>query len=127
MWLLKSSIGRKLIMSLSGLFLMLFLLMHMCMNLTSIISAEVYNAVCDFMGTNPFIQVMVPVLAAGFVVHIIYATILTLQNMKARGTDKYASSNKTDVKWASKNMFVLGLIVLGFLGLHLTHFWVKMQ
>jgi len=127
MWLLKSSIGRKLIMSLSGLFLLLFLLIHMCMNLTSVFSAEVYNAVCDFMGTNPVIQVMVPVLAAGFVVHIAYALMLTLQNRKARGADKYASSNKSDVKWASKNMFVLGLLILGFLGLHLTHFWVKMQ
>ncbi|MCD7972469.1 MAG: succinate dehydrogenase cytochrome b subunit [Candidatus Azobacteroides sp.] len=127
MWLLKSSIGRKLIMSISGLFLVVFLLVHMSINLVSVFSEELYNELCHFMGTNPIIQVMVPILAAGFVVHIIYAIILTLQNRKARGDSKYASSNKSDVTWASKNMFVLGIIVLGILGIHLAHFWAKMQ
>ncbi|MCL1942772.1 MAG: succinate dehydrogenase cytochrome b subunit [Candidatus Azobacteroides sp.] len=127
MWLLQSSIGKKLIMSISGLFLLVFLLLHMSVNFVSIISGEAYNEACHFMGTNIFVQIMVPVLAAGFVIHIIYACVLTLQNQKARGSDKYASSSKTKVPWASKNMFVLGIIVLGFLGMHLMHFWTKMQ
>jgi succinate dehydrogenase / fumarate reductase cytochrome b subunit len=53
---------------------------------------------------------------------------LTLQNMKARGPVGYASGKKSETtSWASKNMFVLGVIVLGFIGLHLVHFWAKMQ
>ena len=127
MWLLNSSIGRKLIMSISGLFLIVFLTVHMVMNLVAVFSLDGYDAVCHFMGTNPVIQLMVPVLAAGFIVHIIYAGMLTLQNQKARGNDKYASASKTQVSWASKNMFVLGVIVLGVLVFHLTHFWAKMQ
>lgn len=127
MWLLNSSIGKKLIMSISGLFLIVFLTVHMVMNLVAVFSLEGYDAVCEFMGTNPIIQLMVPVLAAGFIVHIIYAGMLTLQNQKARGNDKYATSSKTQVNWASKNMFVLGIIVLGVLCFHLTHFWAKMQ
>ena len=127
MWLLNSSIGRKLIMSISGLFLIVFLTVHMVMNLVAVFSLDGYDAVCHFMGTNPVIQLMVPVLAAGFIVHIIYAGMLTLQNQKARGNDKYASASKTQVSWASKNMFVLGAIVLGVLVFHLTHFWAKMQ
>lgn len=133
MFIFNSSIGRKLIMSLSGLFLITFLLVHLGANLTLLAGAgatpeeTVYNQVCEFMDTNPVIKVMVPVLALGFIIHICYAFWLTLQNMKARGRDHYASSNKTAISWASKNMLVLGVIVLGFLVLHLSHFWAKMQ
>ena len=76
----------------------------------------------------PLIKIMVPVLAAGFVIHIIYAGYLTITNLKARGNERYAVSHtgKSD-SWAAKNMFVLGIIVLGFLAFHLTHFWAKMQ
>jgi succinate dehydrogenase / fumarate reductase cytochrome b subunit len=123
-----SSIGKKLIMSLSGLFLMVFLVVHLGANLVTLFGAEAYNAVCHFMDTNILVQVMVPVLALGFVVHIIYAAYLTLTNRQARGHSRYAVSNKARASsWASRNMFVLGLIVLGFLGLHLYHFWAKMQ
>ena len=127
MWLLHSSIGRKVIMSVTGLFLIFFLLFHASMNLVAVFSASGYNAVCDFLGTNPIVQFMVPVLALGFIIHIIYAAWLTLQNRRARGTDRYAVTGRSDVSWASKNMFILGVIVLGLLGWHLTHFWAKMQ
>jgi succinate dehydrogenase / fumarate reductase cytochrome b subunit len=71
---------------------------------------------------------MVPVLAAGFVFHIIYAFVLNYMNYKARGTQRYAVANKAQTDdWASKNMLVLGIIVLGVLAFHLTHFWAKMQ
>jgi succinate dehydrogenase / fumarate reductase cytochrome b subunit len=114
-------------MSLSGLFLVLFLLLHVSINLTALFSREAYEAACDFMDTNIFIQVMVPVLALGFGIHILYSLIITVRNQKARPV-KYLASNKTEASsWASKNMFVLGLIVFGFLALHLTHFWAKMQ
>ena len=80
------------------------------------------------MDTNPFIQVMTPVLALGFFIHIMYAIYLTWNNRKARGTQTYAVSNKTKASsWAARNMFVLGLVVAGCLTLHLTHFWAKMQ
>jgi len=80
-----SSIGKKLLMSLSGLFLMLFLVLHAGINLLLLSGAEAYNAACRFMDTNPFIQVMTPILALGFFIHIIYAIYLTWNNWKARG------------------------------------------
>ena len=122
-----SSIGKKLIMSITGLFLILFLFIHAFVNGLSLISDEAFQAGCDFMSL-PIITVMVPILAAGFIIHIIYALILTLQNRKARGVERYAVSNKAQADdWASKNMFVLGVVVLGLLAFHLTHFWAKMQ
>lgn len=126
-WLLNSSIGRKFIMALSGCALILFLLFHMSMNLVLVFSTEAYDMICDFLGTNWYAIVASIGLAALFIVHILYATMLTLQNKKARGNDKYASSNLTDVSWTSKNMFVLGIVVLAFLVLHLYDFWYKMQ
>jgi len=123
-----SSIGKKLVMSLSGLFLMLFLIMHAGINLLILTGREAYNEACHFMDTNPFIQVMVPVLALGFFIHITYAVYLTWGNWKARGAQAYAVSNKGEASsWAARNMFVLGLIIVGCLILHLTHFWAKMQ
>lgn len=83
--LFTSSIGRKLIMSISGLFLVLFLLFHMSMNLAAVFSTEAYNAICEFLGANWYALVGTLVLAAGFLVHIIYASILTLRNRAARG------------------------------------------
>lgn len=122
-----SSIGKKLIMSISGLFLILFLLIHLLANSAYLFGHEAFDTIIGIM-SSPVIVAMVPVLAAGFIIHIIYAILLTLSNLKARGSERYEVSNraKTD-SWASKNMFVLGVIVLGFLALHLTHFWAKMQ
>jgi succinate dehydrogenase / fumarate reductase cytochrome b subunit len=114
-------------MSLSGLFLVIFLLLHVSLNLTALVSREAYKVVCDFMDTNILIQAMVPVLALGFAIHILFSLIITVKNQRARPV-KYSVGNKTEASsWASKNMFVLGLIVIGFLALHLTHFWAKMQ
>ncbi len=126
--LFTSSIGKKLIMSVTGLFMILFLTMHMALNLTSVFSAETFKAVCDFMAL-PIVTIMVPILAAGFVFHIVYAIILEVGNLKARGGAKrYEVANKaaTD-SWAAKNMIWLGLIVLLGLCLHLTDFWANMQ
>ena len=82
-WLIKSSIGRKLVMSISGLALILFLTFHMSMNLVALFSEEGYNAVCEFLGANWYALVASMGLAVLFVVHIVYAFILTLQNLKA--------------------------------------------
>ncbi len=123
----KSSIGKKLIMSISGLFLILFLLIHVTINALSLISPEAFQAGCDFMAL-PIITVIVPILALGFIIHIVYASILTIGNLKARGNTRYAISHKgASDSFAAKNMFVLGIIVLGVLVFHLTHFWADMQ
>lgn len=128
MWLINSSIGRKLIMSISGVFLVLFLTFHSLMNVTILISADTYNTVAGMLGANWYALVGTAVMAAGFVVHILYALYLTFLNLKARGKDRYAVTQRQEgVSWASKNMFILGLVVLGFLVLHLIHFWSKMQ
>ncbi len=132
-----SSITKKLIMSISGLFLIIFMLLHTTINFFSVIdsfkgtygTAEGWFAKgCEFM-TWPIIDIMVPILALGFLVHIVYAFILTLNNIQARGGYKryeVASKAKTET-WASKNMLVLGVVVLGLVGFHLTHFWAEMQ
>jgi succinate dehydrogenase / fumarate reductase cytochrome b subunit len=128
MWLINSSVGRKVIMSVTGLALILFLTFHMAMNLVAIISAEAYNMVCAFLGANWYALVATVGLAALVGVHVIYAFWLTLQNRKARGSERYAVTEKPkSVEWASQNMLVLGLIVCLGLGLHLFNFWYNMQ
>ena len=128
MWLLNSSIGRKLIMSISGLFLILFLLFHLSMNVAAVFSGEAYNTICGLLGSNWYAIVGTLVLAAGVVVHFVYAVMLTLQNRRARGNDRYAlNSRPKGVEWASQNMFVLGLIVILFMILHFTQFWYHMM
>jgi succinate dehydrogenase / fumarate reductase cytochrome b subunit len=114
-------------MSLSGLFLLVFLVVHVSINLMALFSRAAYDAACAFMDTNVFVQIMVPVLAMGFVVHITCSICVTLKNQTARPV-KYLVGNKAQASsWASKNMFVLGVLVFGFLGLHFFHFWAKMQ
>ena len=128
MWLLNSSIGKKLIMSISGLFLILFLVFHLCMNIAAVFSGEAYNVICGLLGSNWYALLGTLVLAAGVVVHFVYAIILTLQNRKARGNDRYAiNARPKGVEWASQNMFVLGVIVILFMVLHFTQFWYKMM
>lgn len=128
MWLINSSVGRKVVMSITGLALILFLTFHMSMNLAVVFSAEAYNWICELLGANWYALVATAGLAGLAVLHIVYAIWLTLQNRAARGSERYAVSAKPkNVEWASQNMFVLGLIVLVGLGLHLAHFWYKMQ
>lgn len=128
--LFSSSIGRKLLMSLSGLFLIIFLIVHLSINLLLLVpdNGEAFNMAANFMAL-PIIKFgLQPVLGLGFLVHIVYGAALTLRNNKARGTSKYASGNKTqDVMWASKNMFVLGVTVLAFLCVHIYQFFVPLQ
>ncbi|MCD7899378.1 MAG: succinate dehydrogenase/fumarate reductase cytochrome b subunit [Bacteroides sp.] len=128
MWLSNSSVGRKVVMSLTGLALILFLTFHMAMNLVAIISAEAYNMICEFLGANWYALIASAGLAALVAIHFIYAIWLTLQNRKARGNERYAVTDKPKtVEWASQNMFVLGVIVVLGLGLHLYNFWFNMQ
>ena len=127
-FLSNSSLGKKLVMSVTGMFLVLFILFHMSMNITAIISPEAYNMICELLGANWYALAGTAVLALGVFVHFFYAVILTLNNYKARGSQRYAVTvQEPGVAWASKNMLVLGFIILGGLLIHLFNFWSKMQ
>lgn len=141
------SIGRKFIQAVSGAFLIIFLLLHATINFFSVIDSftgkfgavaaddklfsegdGLFQLGCDFMST-PIISIMVPVLALGFIIHIFYGIYLSYYNIKARGGMKryeVASKAKAD-SWASSNMVVLGIVILGIIFFHLTHFWAYMQ
>ncbi|MDO4823063.1 MAG: succinate dehydrogenase/fumarate reductase cytochrome b subunit [Bacteroidales bacterium] len=128
MWLISSSVGKKVVMSVTGICLILFLTFHGCMNAVALFSGDAYNAVCEFLGANWYAVVATLALAALAVIHIVYAFILTIQNKKARGNNRYAVTSKPEkVEWASQNMFVLGIIVVLGLLLHLFNFWYNMM
>ncbi len=126
---LSASIGRKVFMSLTGLFLISFLFVHLTLNLFLIFdnSGNLFNQAAHFMATNPIIKIVEPILALGFIIHIIWSGWITLENMKAR-PQGYASGDQLLKWWApSKNMFILGAMILVFLVLHLFNFWVKIK
>ena len=130
MWLINSSIGRKVVMSVTGLALILFLTFHCCMNIVALFSGEAYNMICELLGANWYAVVATIGLAALAVIHIVYAFILTAQNRRARGDNRYdiaTTVNPGKVEWASKNMLVLGIIILLGLLLHLFNFWYNMM
>jgi len=115
-------------MSLTGAFLILFVTFHALMNGVAIFWPAAYNVICEFLGANWYALVGSLVLALGFIVHILYATWLTIQNRKARGDARYELNvRQPQVEWSSKNMYVLGIVVVAFMVLHLVHFWSKMQ
>ena len=130
MWLFNSSIGRKVVMSVTGIALILFLTFHGCMNMVALFSEEGYNMICEFLGANWYAVVATLGLAALAVLHIVYAFILTAQNRTARGESRYEVATEVKagkVEWASKNMLVLGLIILIGLLIHLWNFWYNMM
>lgn len=127
-FLSNSSLGRKLVMSISGCFLVLFILFHMSMNVVAIISGDAYNAICGFLGASWYALAGTAVLALGVLIHFIYAIILTIQNRRARGNVRYSVTvTEKGVDWASKNMLALGFVIVIGLCLHLYNFWAKMQ
>jgi len=126
---MSASIGRKFLMSITGIFLISFLLIHLTLNLflTFDDSGDLFNLAANFMATNPFIKIMEPVLALGFLVHIIWSALITLDNMKAR-PQKYEYGDQLLSWWApAKNMFILGGMILIFLVIHVFNFWVRMK
>ena len=130
MWLFNSSIGRKVVMSVTGIALILFLTFHCCMNIVALFSGKAYNMICEMLGANWYAVVATLGLAALAVIHIVYAFILTAQNRTARGNSRYdvaTTVNAGKVEWASKNMLVLGLIICLGLLLHLFNFWYNMM
>lgn len=115
-------------MSISGIFLILFLPVHAIANLSIIAGEEAFNSVCDFMNANPAVRVMVPVLAFGLIIHILYGFVLSIENYRKRGKIRYAVPRKTPAcPWAGRNMAILGILILCALALHLENFWSGMQ
>ena len=130
MWLFNSSIGRKVVMSVTGIALILFLTFHCCMNIVALFSGKAYNMICELLGANWYAVAATFGLAALAVIHIVYAFILTAQNRTARGNSRYdvaTTVNAGKVEWASKNMLVLGLVIVLGLLLHLFNFWYNMM
>lgn len=115
-------------MSLTGVCLVLFVTFHVLMNGVALFWPTAYNEVCLFLGANWYALIGSLGLAALFLLHIIYALWLTVQNRKARGSERYdVNARQPQVEWSSKNMLVLGIVVLAFLAIHLIQFWAKMQ
>ena len=123
--LIKSSIARKVVMALSGLFLVFFLGQHFVINITSVIAPETFNSWSHFMGYNPLVQyILQPVLIAGVIVHFVMGFVLELQNRNARGVKYVSYKGSANASWISRNMLISGLVVLAFIGLHMYDFWV---
>jgi succinate dehydrogenase / fumarate reductase, cytochrome b subunit len=127
--LLSSNIGRKLIMALTGLFLVSFLFVHLSGNLLLLSGDKGYsfNLFTHFMSTTGIIRILEIVLLLGFLIHIYTAAVLTQKNQSRRKTP-YAAGNKTPgVSWFSKNMGITGSLILIFLVLHIRTFWYRFK
>jgi len=123
--LLNSSIGKKLIMSLAGLFLVIYLILHLVINLLVLApSAETFNKAAHFMGSNWLIRILEIVLFGGFLLHMIYGVIVSVQNWFARPVG-YAKKPHSETSFFSKYMFHTAVIITIFLVLHLVDFYIK--
>jgi len=125
--MMQSSIGKKLLMGLTGLFLVSFLIVHCLLNSFIFFNdgGLLFNQGAKFMATNPIIRAMEYVLFLGLIIHMLQALILTMQNNKARPVKYVMQGNEANSKWYSRSMGLLGTLLLLFLIIHLAHFWVK--
>jgi len=126
--LLSSTIGRKLLMALTGLFLILFLVVHLIGNLQLLKNdgGEAFNIYAQFMTSNPVIKIVSYLNYAFILVHVVWAIVLSKTNRQARGDVRYAV-NKNSSPWTSRNMGILGTFILLFLVIHLKGFWYEMH
>ncbi len=124
-----STLGRKLVMALTGLFLISFLLVHLIGNLQLLKDdgGHAFNVYAEFMSTNPLIQTVSKANFGFILIHIIWSAILTIRNRKARGQEGYAVNSSKSSIWSSRNMGILGTIILVFLVIHLKDFWAQMH
>lgn len=123
---LKSSIGKKVIMGLTGLFLVSFLIVHVTLNSFIFFNdgGASFNAGADFMSHNPVIRILEIGLFAGLIAHIVQALVLTMENKKARPVAYAKVDGAANSSWYSRSMGVLGSLLLLFLVVHLGNFWV---
>lgn len=126
---LSSTLGRKILMALTGLFLIIFLVVHLAGNLQLLSDdgGEAFNVYAKFMTTNPIIKTTSYLLYATFIVHIIWAILLTRQNSTARPVGYAVNAGSTNSTWSSRNMGILGTIIFIFLVIHLKNFWYEMH
>ena len=118
MSLTASSIGRKVAMALSGIFLVLFLTQHFSINLLSVFSESLFNQVSHFMGNNPIVQfILQPILIFGVLFHFVMGFVLELQNSKSRSISYSVYKGKTNASWMSRNMILSGIVILSFLSI----------
>ena len=120
-----TSIGYKILMALSGLFLMVFLLQHLVINSLSVISPDSFNEVSHFMGTNPIVQFLLqPILIFGVIFHFIMGFFLDIRNRKSRSSKYLFNKPSVNSSWSSRNMIISGVTVLAFLSIHFIDFWI---
>lgn len=120
-----SSLGRKFAMALSALFLMIFLLQHLTINITATFSPETFNELSHFMGTNPVVQFIAqPILIFAVIFHFVMGFILEARNRSARPINYKKNNGGANSSWMSRNMIYTGLVILAFLVLHFIDFWL---
>ncbi|WP_373496139.1 succinate dehydrogenase cytochrome b subunit [Aquiflexum sp.] len=124
-----STLGKKLVMSLTGLFLILFLVVHLGGNLQLLLPDEgqAFNIYSDNMGTNLLIRVISIGNFAFILLHVIYSIILTRLNKKSRPVAYALSKPQNNITWSSRNMGILGTLILIFLLVHLRAFWYEFK
>ncbi|MBS1651929.1 MAG: succinate dehydrogenase cytochrome b subunit [Bacteroidetes bacterium] len=123
---LHSSIGKKFLMGLTGLFLVSFLVVHVGINACIFFNdnGETFNAAAHFMATNPIIRIMEIGLFLGLLLHVFQALTLTLENKKARPIAYAIVKGSANSSWYSRSMGILGSLLLLFLVVHLGNFWI---
>lgn len=125
-----SSLTKKFIMALAGAFLMVFLVVHLGINLFLIPITEnhkeIFRDASHFMGSNPLIKIMEIVLIAAFIIHIVYGVILQVQNWMARPV-RYKVEGWSHTSFFSKFMIHTGVIIFIFLVIHLMNFYLVKQ
>ena len=123
---LHSSIGKKFVMGLTGLFLISFLVIHVSLNSFIFFNDNgvTFNMGAEFMAHNPVIRILEIGLFAGLLLHIFQALMLTLENRKARPIGYAKIDGAANSKWYSRSMGILGSLLLIFLVVHLSHFWI---
>ena len=122
---ISTSIGKKVAMAISAIFLMVFLLQHFLINITSVFSEDLFNMLSHFMGTNPLVQfILQPVLIAGVIFHFVMGFYLEIQNRRASKYEYFKERGGANSTWMSRNMIWSGLVILSFLVLHFIDFWI---
>ena len=123
---LSSSIGKKFLMGLTGLFLVSFLVVHVSLNSAIFLNdgGQTFNAGADFMAHNPVIRIIEIGLFAGLILHVFQAFVLTMENKKARPIAYQVVNGSANSSWYSRSMGILGSLLLIFLVVHLGNFWL---
>lgn len=126
-----SAVGRKIVMALTGLFLISFLIVHVGLNACIFYdwvdpaeNGEMFNKAAHFMGSTIITRLLEIVLFAGFILHIVQGYVVEIKNRQRRGTDYKLALGNRGSKWYSRSMALLGTIIFLFLVVHIAHFWV---